>query len=347
MNSLHSPDVLSFASDNYAGAHPQILAAVAAANGGHVAAYGYDIYTEKLQQLMRSHLGEQAQCWPVFNGTGANVLGLQAMMPRWGAVICANSAHLNTDENGAPQITGGLKLWLVDAPDGKLTPELIARQAWGFGSEHRAQPLVVSISQTTECGTCYTAEEIRAIADYAHSLGMKLHMDGARIANAAAYLDTDLRSISSDAGVDLLSFGGTKNGLLFGECLVALSPDAVAGMAHLRKINLQLASKMRFISAQFIALLEHDLWLENARHSNRMAVKLAEGLQQIEGVQLLHPVQSNAVLARLPEGVADKARAQFAFYDWDQSGTVRLMCSFDTQPAHVDAVLDIIRKACA
>ena len=187
MNSLHSPDVLSFASDNYAGAHPQILAAVAAANGGHVAAYGYDIYTEKLQQLMRSHLGEQAQCWPVFNGTGANVLGLQAMMPRWGAVICANSAHLNTDENGAPQITGGLKLWLVDAPDGKLTPELIARQAWGFGSEHRAQPLVVSISQTTECGTCYTVEEIRAIADYAHSLGMKLHMDGARIANAAAY----------------------------------------------------------------------------------------------------------------------------------------------------------------
>ena len=230
---------------------------------------------------------------------------------------------------------------------GKLTPELIARQAWGFGSEHRAQPLVVSISQTTECGTCYTAEEIRAIADYAHSLGMKLHMDGARIANAAAYLDTDLRSISSDAGVDLLSFGGTKNGLLFGECLVALSPDAVAGMAHLRKINLQLASKMRFISAQFIALLEHDLWLENARHSNRMAVKLAEGLQQIEGVQLLHPVQSNAVFARLPEGVADKARAQFAFYDWDQSGTVRLMCSFDTQPAHVDTLLDIIRKACA
>ncbi len=212
-------------------------------------------------------------------------------------MICANSAHLNTDENGAPQITGGLKLWLVDAPDGKLTPELIARQAWGFGSEHRAQPLVVSISQTTECGTCYTVEEIRAIADYAHSLGMKLHMDGARIANAAAYLDTDLRSISSDAGVDLLSFGGTKNGLLFGECLVALSPDAVAGMAHLRKINLQLASKMRFISAQFIALLEHDLWLENARHSNRMAVKLAEGLQQIEGVQLLHPVQSNAVFA--------------------------------------------------
>ena len=347
MNSLHSPDVLSFASDNYAGAHPQILAAVAAANGGHVAAYGYDIYTEKLQQLMRSHLGEQAQCWPVFNGTGANVLGLQAMMPRWGAVICANSAHLNTDENGAPQITGGLKLWLVDAPDGKLTPELIARQAWGFGSEHRAQPLVVSISQTTECGTCYTVEEIRAIADYAHSLGMKLHMDGARIANAAAYLDTDLRSISSDAGVDLLSFGGTKNGLLFGECLVALSPDAVAGMAHLRKINLQLASKMRFISAQFIALLEHDLWLENARHSNRMAVKLAEGLQQIDGVQLLYPVQSNAVFARLPEGVADKARAQFAFYDWDQSGTVRLMCSFDTQPAHVDALLDIIRKACA
>ena len=347
MNSLHSPDVLSFASDNYAGAHPQILAAVAAANGGHVAAYGYDIYTEKLQQLMRSHLGEQAQCWPVFNGTGANVLGLQAMMPRWGAVICANSAHLNTDENGAPQITGGLKLWLVDAPDGKLTPELIARQAWGFGSEHRAQPLVVSISQTTECGTCYTVEEIRAIADYAHSLGMKLHMDGARIANAAAYLDTDLRSISSDAGVDLLSFGGTKNGLLFGECLVALSPDAVAGMAHLRKINLQLASKMRFISAQFIALLEHDLWLENARHSNRMAVKLAEGLQQIEGVQLLHPVQSNAVFARLPDGVDDKARAQFAFYDWDQSGTVRLMCSFDTQPAHVDALLDIIRKACA
>ncbi|UOO81964.1 low specificity L-threonine aldolase [Uruburuella testudinis] len=345
MNSLHNPEIISFASDNYAGAHPEILAALTAANGGHVAAYGYDPYTERLQQVMRHHFGDQAECWPVFNGTGANVLGLQAMLPRWGAVICANSAHLNTDENGAPQITGGLKLWLVDTPDGKLTPDLIAEQAWGFGSEHRAQPLVVSISQTTEYGTCYSVDEIRAIADYAHSLGMKLHMDGARIANAAAYLNLPLRSMTTDAGVDLLSFGGTKNGLLFGECLVALSADAVTGMAHLRKINLQLASKMRFISAQFIALLENDLWLHSACHSNRMALRLKEGLEGIDGVSVCYPVQSNAVFACLPPHILEQARRHFAFYDWDNHGMVRLMCSFDTRAEDVDKLTGIMRNA--
>ncbi|MDO4694477.1 MAG: low specificity L-threonine aldolase [Eikenella sp.] len=340
--SLHDSHSLSFASDNYAGVHPQIMAALAAANGGHVSAYGSDPYTGRLQALIRRHFGEQAQAWPVFNGTGANVLGLQALLPRWGAVVCAESAHIHQDENAAPQAVGGLKLWTVPTPDGKLTPELVAQQAHGWGNEHRAQPLAVYLSQSTECGTCYRIEEIRAIADYAHAHGMALFMDGARLANAAAFLGCDLKTLSTEAGVDLLSFGGTKNGLMFGECLVVCRPEAVAGLAYLRKINLQLASKMRFISAQFIALLEDGLWRQNAEHANRMAQRLAEGLRQYGGADILYAVEANAVFAKLPPEAVARARGHFDFYDWDQHGTVRLMCSFDTQAEHVDALLAAI-----
>lgn len=339
---LHTRHTFSFASDNYAGVHPQIMAALAAANGGHVSAYGNDPYTAHLQALIRRHFGEQAQAWPVFNGTGANVLGLQALLPRWGAVVCAESAHIHQDENAAPQAVGGLKLWTVPTPDGKLTPDLIAQQAHGWGNEHRAQPLAVYLSQSTECGTCYRIEEIRAIADYARDHGMALFMDGARLANAAAFLGCDLKTLSSEAGVDLLSFGGTKNGLMFGECLVVCRPEAVAGLAYLRKINLQLASKMRFISAQFIALLEDDLWRQNAEHANRMAQRLAEGLRQHGGAEILYAVEANAVFAKLPPDAVARARRHFDFYDWDQHGTVRLMCSFDTQAEHVDTLLAAI-----
>lgn len=340
---LHAQDTLSFASDNYAGVHPHIMAALETANGGHVSAYGNDPYTAHLHTLIRQHFGEQAEAWPVFNGTGANVLGLQALLPRWGAVVCAESAHIHQDENAAPQAVGGLKLWTVPTPDGKLTPELIARQAHGWGNEHRAQPLAVYLSQSTECGTCYQIEEIRAIADYAHRHGMAVFMDGARLANAAAFLDTDLKTLSTDAGVDLLSFGGTKNGLMFGECLVVCRPEAVSGLAYLRKINLQLASKMRFISAQLIALLESGLWRQNAEHANRMAQRLAAGLRQNGAANILYPVEANAVFAQLPPDAAARARRHFDFYDWDQQGTVRLMCSYDTQPEHVDALLAAIR----
>ncbi|MEK6343007.1 MAG: beta-eliminating lyase-related protein, partial [Curtobacterium sp.] len=208
---LHDLDLRGFASDNYAGIHPEVLDAIAAANQGHQIAYGEDVYTARLQEVFTEHFGEQAQAFPVFNGTGANVVGLQSMLPRWGAVVCTATAHIHTDEAGAPEKVGGIKLLPVATPDGKLTPELIDREAWGWGDEHRAQPLVVSITQTTELGTAYTVDEVRAIADHVHGLGMKLHMDGARISNAAATLDVPLRAFTTDAGVDVLSFGGTKN----------------------------------------------------------------------------------------------------------------------------------------
>lgn len=346
MQTLHNPQSHSFASDNYSGVLPEVLEAIAQANGGHVGAYGNDPYTAKLQQLIQQHFGAQAQAFPVFNGTGANVLALQAILPRWGAVVCAESAHINQDESTAPQAVGGFKLWTIPTADGKLTPELIAQQAHGFGFEHRAQPLAVSITQSTELGTIYTPQELRAICDYCHELGMAVHMDGARLANAAAALGANLRDITTDVGVDILSFGGTKNGLLLGECVVVLNPERVSdGMKYLRKMNMQLASKMRFISAQLIALLEDGLWQRSAGNANAMAQKLAQSLQQIAGVQLVYPTQANAVFAKLPAGVAEKVREHTYFYDWDEQGTVRFVCSFDTTETAVDELIAAIRAA--
>ncbi|WP_323958552.1 threonine aldolase [Arthrobacter sp. JZ12] len=342
---IHDPAVRGFASDNYSGVHPEILAALAAANEGHQVAYGDDDYTRRLQELMQEHFGEGTRAYPVFNGTGANVLGLQSLLPRWGAVICARTAHINVDENGAPERIGGMKLLAVATPDGKLTPQLIDQEAWGWGDEHRAQPLAVSITQTTELGTLYTPEEIRAIADHVHARGMHLHMDGARIANAAAALDLPLRAFTRDAGVDILSFGGTKNGLMFGECVVVLNPAAVTGLDYLRKMNMQLASKMRFLSAQFVALLEDGLWLRSARHANAMAARLTAAVAGIPGVTVTQPTTANAVFAILPAGAADRVRGYFRFYDWDQAtGEVRWMCSFDTTPEDVDAFAEAIRR---
>ncbi|MET0865093.1 MAG: low specificity L-threonine aldolase [Nakamurella sp.] len=337
MSTLHDTDSRGFASDNYAGAHPEIIAAIAAANGGHQISYGEDVYTARLQEVMAGHLGPDVEVFPVFNGTGANVLSLQSMLPRWGAVICAETAHINTDENGAPERVGALKLLTVPTPDGKLTPELIDRQAYGWGDEHRAQPLAVSITQTTELGTAYTPDEIRAIADHIHPLGMHLHLDGARIANAAASLDLPLRAFTTDAGVDIVSFGGTKNGLLFGEAIVVLRPEVSTGLIFLRKMNMQLASKMRFVSAQLVALLEGDLWISSARHANAMAGRLAAAVRDLPGVQITQPVQANAVFAIIDPAVAERLRRKFRFYDWNPStGEVRWMCAFDTTPDDID-----------
>ncbi len=344
----HDPRVRGFASDNYAGAHPEVLAALALANGGHQIAYGEDRYTEHLQEVFRSHFGPTAEAFPVFNGTGANVVALQAVTERWGAVICAASAHINVDECGAPERVGGLKLLTVPSPHGKLTPELIDREAWGWDDEHRAQPQVVSIAQTTELGTCYTPEEIREICDHAHERGMKVHLDGSRAANAAATLGVPLRAFTTDAGVDLLSFGGTKNGLLFGECVVVLNPGAVKAMKHLRKLSMQLASKMRFVSVQFEALLAGDLWLRSASHANAMAARLAEGVRAVDGVEVLHPVESNAVFARLPREVSERLRKRYRFYFWDEAaGDVRWMCAFDTTEDDVDAFVALVKEEMA
>ncbi|QZY50985.1 threonine aldolase family protein [Leucobacter tenebrionis] len=334
----------AFASDNWAGVHPEVLDAIARANTGHAPAYGGDPWTARFQRLAKTLFGEDAEAFPVLSGTGANVLALQAALPRWGAVICASTAHINTDETGAPEKTGGLKLLPVEAPGGKLTPELVAREAWGWGNEHRAEPLAVSITQSTELGTCYTPDEIRALADQAHEHGMVLHLDGSRIGNAAAALDLSLRQLTSDVGVDLLSLGGTKNGLLGAEAVVVLRSGSAPGLPYLRKMNLQLASKMRFVSAQLLALYEGDLWLRSARHANAMAARLAAGLEGLategSGIGIAHPVEVNSVFATLPAEAAERARQRFAFGAWPtEPGLYRLMCAFDTRPEDVDALL--------
>ncbi len=335
---LHDPALKTFASDNYAGVHPEVLEAVAAANGGHQVSYGEDVYTARLHEVMAEQLGRQVEVFPVFNGTGANVLSLQAMLPPWGAVVCTRNAHIHTDENGAPERVAGIKLLTVATPDAKLTPELVDQEAWGWGDEHRAQPLVVSLTQTTELGTCYTPDELRALCDHAHERGMRVHMDGARLANAAATLGVPLRAITTDVGVDVLSFGGTKNGLLGAEAVVVLDPDAAQGLTYLRKMNMQLGSKMRFLSAQLLALLDGDLWLRSAQHANAMALRLRDAVAVLPGVQVVQAVESNAVFAALPPGVADRLRERFRFYDWDVArGEVRWMCAFDTTEADVDA----------
>jgi len=348
---LHDVTKRGFASDNYAGAHPEVLAAIAAANGGHQIAYGEDVYTAHLQTVMARHFGAGVAVFPVFNGTGANVLSLQSVLPRWGAVICAETAHINTDENAAPERVGGLKLLTVPTTDGKLTAELIDRQAYGWGDEHRAQPLAVSITQSTELGTRYTPDEVRALADHVHAKGMLLHVDGARIANAAASLGTPLGEFTSAAGVDLLSFGGTKNGLLFGEAVIVMRPEnnaASAALPFLRKLNMQLASKMRFVSAQLIALLEGDLWLRSAGHANAMAARLAEGVEGLDGVRITQPVQANAVFAIVDPVVAQQLRESFRFYDWNPAtGEVRWMCAFDTTEADVDAFVGELKRLLA
>jgi threonine aldolase len=346
---LHNPDWRGFASDNYSGVHPEVLVALDEANQGHQVSYGEDDYTAALTQTIREHFGAQAEVFPVFNGTGANVVALTAMMPRWGAVICSSLAHIHTDEGGAPERVSGLKLFTVPVPEGKLTPELIATEAFGFGDEHRAQPLVVSITQSSELGTVYTPDEIRAITSFAHDKGMLVHMDGARLWNAAASLDLPFRAFTTDVGVDVLSLGGTKNGLLGAEAIVVLSPDAVDGLIYLRKLSMQLASKMRFASAQILALFTDDLGMRSARHANAMASRLRSALEErvasgvVSGLGFSAPTQANAVFALLDNAVADRIREKFRFYDWDRAkGEVRWMCSFDTTEDDISRFVDAI-----
>jgi len=345
MEKLHDTSWRGFASDNYAGVHPEVLDALAIANGGHQIAYGEDAYTEHLGVVMAQHFGDGIEVFPVFNGTGANVLSLQSMLPRWGGVICAATAHVNNDESTAPETVGGFKLLTVPALHGKLTPALIDQQAHGRGDEHRAQPLVVTITQSSELGTIYTPDEVSAITTHAHSLGMTVHLDGARISNAAAALGVPFSAFTRDAGVDIVSFGGTKNGLMGAEAIVVLNPEVVHGLIYLRKMNMQLASKMRFVSAQLIALLEGDLWSRSASHANSMATRLRASLEGVHGVNFTQPTQANGVFATLPPGVADELRKEFRFYDWNPAtGEVRWMCAWDTTEADVDNFAAAVRR---
>lgn len=332
-----------FASDNYAGVHPEVMAAMMAVNEGHEVAYGEDTVTAQLDALMQKHFGPTALSFPVFNGTGANVVALQACTKRWEAVICAETAHINADEGGAPEKMGGLKLWNVPTPDGKLTPEIIDSQMFDIGSVHRAQPGVVSITQTTELGTLYTAAEIKAIADYCHSHNLLLHLDGARISNAAAALDVPFREFTTDAGVDIVSFGATKIGAMAAEAVVVLNPELQDSIAFLRKTSMQLPSKMRFLSAQLVALVEGDLWQRNARHANAMAARLDAGLREL-GVEIPNPTQANAVFPIFTAEQTAKLQELYRFYVWNvATGQVRLMCAWDTTQEDVDGLLAAAR----
>lgn len=333
----HDPQRCEFASDNYSGIHPEVLEAIQRANGGHQIAYGEDAYSAHLGEVFRAHFGPDAEVCCVFNGTGANVVALQAMTDRWQAVLCAEDAHINTDECGAPERIGGMKLLPVVTETGKLRPDDIDRGAAGAGDAHRAQPAVVSVTQPTEGGACYTPEELRALCTRAHERGMAVHVDGARLPNAAAALDVGLAALTTDAGVDVVSFGGTKNGTMCGDAIVVLTPGAVRGVDYLRKSSMQLASKMRFLSVQFEALLTGDLWWRNARHANAMARRLADAVRTVHGVRLVREPEVNSVFAVLPGTVAERLQKRFRFYTWNErTGEVRWMTTFDTTESAVD-----------
>jgi threonine aldolase len=334
-----------FASDNSATIHPEVLTAIAAANSGHAFGYGHDAYSEAVQARFEQAFGDGAQAFLVFNGTGANVLCLRAACRPWEAVICSPTAHLQVDEGGAPEAIAGLKLLLAEAVDGKLTPETADALIVRIGDEHQVQPRVVSITQSTELGTVYSLDEVRALAELVHARGLLLHMDGARLANAAAALGCSLREASFDCGVDLLSFGGTKNGLLAGEAVVVRDPALASGLVFLRKQSMQLASKMRFLAAQFDALLTDELWRRNAAHANAMAARLAAAVGSLEGVRITRPVQANAVFAIVPAPARAALLEQFDFYAWDEAaGEVRWMCSWDLTEADVDAFAAAVEK---
>jgi threonine aldolase len=327
-----------------------VLAAIQAANSGHAPAYGEDSYTAAAEARFREHFGPDARAFLVFNGSGANVASLDAVTRGFEAAICTDVAHMNVDECGAPERIAGAKLLTVATEHGKLSAADVSRWESRRGDDHFPQPRVVSITQATELGTVYEPGEVRAIADAAHELGMFLHVDGARLANAAAALDLSLRELTTDLGVDLVSFGGTKNGLMFGEAVVFLRPELAEGFIFVRKQLAQLASKMRFVAAQFDALLGGDLWLRNARHANEMATRLASAAEAIDGVEIAHPVQANAVFARLPRPAIDRLLTDWpyeqAFYIWDEpADEVRWMCGWDTTVEDVDAFVGAVREA--
>lgn len=340
-----------FGSDNHSGISPEILQAIVNANVDHAFAYGDDEYCQRTEALFRKYFGEQARVYFVFNGTGANVLNIDAMCRSHHAVICADTAHINVDECGAPQRVVGCKLLTVSTPDGKLTPDLVRTHLHGFGFEHHSQPRAISITQSTELGTLYTLDEVRALADLAHSYNMYLHMDGARLANAAVSLSKTLgrevsfKEMTTDLGVDCLSFGGTKNGMMMGEACVLLNPELDVDMKYRRKQMTQLCSKMRFVAAQYEAYLETGLWRRNAEHSNLMAQLLYRGVSDIEGVKVMYEVQANSVFVQMPTQCWHRLLDYYFFYDWDEANdVVRFMCSFDTTEQDIHDFVAAIRK---
>ena len=336
----------SFGSDNHSGMHPAILRAIVEANTGDAVAYGADPWTERATSELRRLAGADGEVYLVLNGSGANVLGLGLLLGRHEAVICAETAHINTDECGAAERILGTKLLTVPAPDGKLTPESIATRLAGRGDEHFAQPGVVAITQSTEVGTCYSLAELGKIRDFCANNGLRVFMDGARLANAAAYLGCTLGELAEHA--DVLSFGGTKNGAMGVEAVIVMRPAVAESAPYLRKQHMQLSSKMRFLAAQFSALLADDLWLRNARHANAMASRLAAGLADLPAVDVIHPVEADAVFARLPRQHIAELQREWTFHVWDETtSVVRWMTAFDTQERDVDDFLASIAAVAA
>jgi len=339
---------ISFGSDNHSGVHPAVMAAIANANTGHVVAYGADPWTAKLQRVVQEQFGDQAVLYPVFNGTGANVLAVRAATRPFHFVLCSQVSHLHTDECGAPEFGAGVKLKPIPTGDGKLTVSAIEAALHGRGDEHHNQPRLVSLTQSTELGTVYRPEELSAITAFCHDRGLLVHMDGARLANAAAFLDLPLRALTTDVGIDIVSFGGTKNGLLQGESVLVLNPELDGEMKFLRKQSMQLASKMRYLSVQFLTYFEHDLWLENARHANRMARLLADLVRDVPGLTITQPVEANGVFPRIPKPAIPDLMRDFFFYVWDEdTGVVRWMTSYDTPEVEVRRFAKAVRTCCS
>jgi threonine aldolase len=338
--------IRSFASDNNAGVHPEVLAAITSANEGHVVGYGDDPYTESAKKKFEEHFGTGIEVYFTFNGTGANVLGLQALTRPYNAILCSDYAHICVDECGAPEKHTGCKLIPLPHQDGKITVDAVKHAYHGIGDQHHVQAKVISITQSTEMGTVYTPEEIRALARFAHERDMFLHMDGARIANAAASMRQTLRQATRDLGVDVLSFGGTKNGMMGGEAVVFFDKALSADFLYLRKQGMQLASKMRFIAIQFEALLTNDLWRRSAEHANQMARVLEVEVRKIPQVRIAWPVEANGVFAQIPSYAVEKIKERYFFYPWvEEQCIVRWMCSFDTTEKDIKDFAQVVAES--
>jgi threonine aldolase len=321
----------TFASDNYAGVHPSVMEALLEANSGHAASYGADEYTAAAISKFKKNFGDDIEVYFVYNGTGANVLGLQILTRSFNSILCAELAHINVDESTAPEKILGCKLVPVPAPNGKMTPKAIRDKIQRIGDQHHPQASVISLSQSTEYGTVYSIDELRSIAAVAREHNLFFHMDGSRISNAAVSLNSDFADFTRNVGVDVLSFGGTKNGMMFGEAVIAFNPAVSQQLKYYRKQSMQLHSKMRFIGAQFDAMLTNDVWKKNAQHANRMARLLAQELRQFKEIQITQSVDANGVFAIIPEKLITPLQQEAFFYVWNErTSEVRLMCSFDT-----------------
>jgi threonine aldolase len=336
----------SFASDNNAPVHESVFRAMLEANQGDAVAYGDDIHTLEAEQLFKEHFGNDVSVYFVFNGTGANVSAVSHLTRPYQAIICADTAHMQHDECGAPEKFSGCKLHVLPTTDGKITPAQVEPLLHSVGFQHHSQPKVISITQATELGTVYSRDEIMELARFAHHHDLYLHVDGARVANAAAFLHLSFEEMITDCGVDVLSFGGTKNGIMLGEAVVFLNPALAEEFQYTRKQSMQLASKMRYISAQFSALLSNRLWLQNASQANKMAKRLAEKVEGLPGVEIAYPVQINAVFAKIPHEAIEKLQRRYFFYVWDhQKNVVRWMTSFNTTEKDVDDFVEALKAA--